>query len=80
VDQIRSLPALQPLRDRANWVLWNWTPPKKAGDKWGKPPFQIAHPDKHAANNRESDWGLCERWPCGCGAHATSRRSRVVFD
>jgi Primase C terminal 2 (PriCT-2) len=58
-DRIFNLPALQPLKDRTNWVLWRWEWNEKTGE-WDKPPFQVADQTKGAANNRSSNWARLE--------------------
>jgi hypothetical protein len=48
-------PALAPLFSDRNWVIWKWV---SKNQKWTKPPFCVANPECHAANNRPETWGM----------------------
>jgi len=46
--------ALKPLFLERRWVNWKWVEGKNG--KYTKPPFQPAHPESHAANDRSETW------------------------
>jgi primase-polymerase (primpol)-like protein len=61
---LRNLPvALDPLKEKPNWVCWRWKwrTDKKGIGKWTKPPYQPKYPGQHAKNNDPSTWGTYEQ-------------------
>src|SRR5262245_52582848 len=45
--------ALAPLVERRQWAVFRWM---RQGDRWQKPPFMAAQPDRHASTKDPATW------------------------
>jgi hypothetical protein len=46
-------PALRPLIERPQWVVWRWT---QQNGRWQKPPYQALDPQRHASTKDPNTW------------------------
>jgi hypothetical protein len=59
VEDLGNLPcALDPLKERPQWAIWNWELRKDKQNKpnWTKPPYQATHPDLHVSITKPATW------------------------
>jgi primase-polymerase (primpol)-like protein len=71
-------PSLEPLTKERRWVVWRWTwvVNKSGGEKYTKPPFQPAFPNRYARSTDPSTWGTYQE---ACAAVAAGQADGIGF-